>query len=231
MSKAMKQLKRMRNLRAVITVITLLLIGTSVMLNVAHAPANPMAQFVAGLPPVAAFFVIELIARIPASNKALAVGRIIGSLVVGGIAGTVSYVAQIDYVLSLGFDSWVASVFPAIIDGTMLVTTLSLVEVVRKVRQLEEAAEDDAPSVAREGNGVASEPEKVDAGSANSVPDSPAELVDGNLAAAPVSPAPAGPRRGRPKRDTVPTPTGAHVDAETGEPLPERTERRARTGK
>lgn len=63
-----------------------------------------------------------------------------------------------------------------------------------------------------------------------------------DLPAAPVSPAPvsaegnmagspAGPRRGRPERATVAGPEGRHVDAKTGEPLPERTERRARTGK
>lgn len=215
MSKAQKQLDRTKRLRAMIMLVTLLCIGISVALNVEHAPANPMARVVAGLPPVAAFFVIELIARIPSSSRMLSVGRIFGALVVGGIAGTISYIQQVDYVRGLGFGGWIATAFPVVIDGTMLVTTLSLVEVVRKVRQLEDAVDEVLP-VAPVVVEVASEPELTAAGAA-----------DPGLPDAPVSPAPGG-RVGRPSIPAKKGPAGKMVHAETGDPLPVRTEYRKR---
>jgi hypothetical protein len=192
--------------------VTLLCIAVSVALNVAHAPANAMARGVAGLPPVAAFFVIELIARIPSSNRLLSVGRVFGALVVGGIAGTISYIQQVEYVRGLGFGGWIASAFPIVIDGTMLVTTLSLVEVVRKVRQLEDA-DDEAPAVTREDVEVADEPELTAAGAA-----------DPGLPDAPVSPAPAAP--GRPRKPVKRTADGVLLYPEEQRLVPARSARR-----
>lgn len=183
MSKAQKQLKRTRNMRSIILAVTVFCISVSVTLNVLHAPASLWARVVAGLPPVAAFFVIELVARIPTSSKALSFGRVLGSLVVGGVAGSISYVQQIDYVRSLGYHGWIAMAFPAVIDGTMLVTTLSLVEVVRTLRTLEDAEDEAQTPMAGEVVGVASELEAIAAGA------DAAESPD-----IPVSPAPAGPR-------------------------------------
>lgn len=142
MRKLNKQLSRAKRLRWLILLVTIVCIGVSVTLNVLHAPSNPIAEGVAGLPPVAAFFVIELIARIPASNLLLAVGRIIGSVTVGGIAAVVSYFQQVEYLERLGFPSGVAHAYPFVIDGTMLVTTLSLVEIVRTVRRLNDQVDD-----------------------------------------------------------------------------------------
>lgn len=136
-----RQLTRFRRLRWLVLIITFACIGSSGTLNVMHAPPNGVAQFVAGIPPVAAFAVIELISKIPVSNIWLSIGRIAGSLVVGGVAAWISYIQQIDYLHRIGYAGTIAAVFPAVIDGTMTVSTLSLVEVVRTLRRLEDAAD------------------------------------------------------------------------------------------
>jgi Protein of unknown function (DUF2637) len=132
---------RNRRLRRVILAVTILCIGVSVTLNVMHAPLQGgiMAKVVAAAPPIGAFGVIELIALIPGSHIMLTIGRVLGSLVVGSVAAVVSYIQQIDYLHRLGYGGNIAAVFPAVIDGTMIVTTLSLVEVVRVLRQIEYA--------------------------------------------------------------------------------------------
>ena len=226
MTKLQRRLDSTKRLRLMITAVTVLCIAVSVTLNVMHAPVHTVAQIVAGTPPVAAFFVIELIARIPASNWLLAAGRIIGSLVVGGVAGTISYIQQIDYLHTLGYVGWIATAFPAVIDGTMLVTTLSLVEVVRTIRRIEDLMDNLSPDASKTQEvaveQLATEPKADDAQAPN-------------LPAAPVSPAPAGPattsRGGRPSIPAAMGPKGRMVHAETGDPLPIRTESRKRTGK
>ncbi len=202
MQKLQKRLSATKQLRALILLVTIACIGVSVTLNVLHAPSNPIARTVAGFPPVAAFFVIELIARIPASSRALAFGRIVGSITVGGIAAVVSYVQQIDYLHRLGFESWTTFVYPAVIDGTMLVTTLSLVEVVRVVRRLNDEIDDlDAATVTVPA--VASEETATQEAESELTAD---DAASPDLPEAPTSPAP-------------------------GRPFSERHERRLRRGK
>ncbi len=132
-------LSELKRLRLLVLVVVCMGIGSSVALNVMHAPHNLGARFVAAVPPLAVFVVIELISRIPSSSKLLSAGRVLASLVVSGVGGSVSYVQQMAYVRQLGYSGWIAVVFPACIDGVMVVATLSLVEVVRKIRQVKEA--------------------------------------------------------------------------------------------
>jgi hypothetical protein len=146
----MQELEHYRRLRRFVVAVVAIGIAVSVTLNVMHAPSNIGAKLVGGFPPIAVFLCIELISRIPATSKALAVGRILGSLVVAGIGGAVSYTQQMDFVRHLGFSGWHAVLFPACIDGVMMVATLSLVEVARKIRTLEaEAATVASPTRAR----------------------------------------------------------------------------------
>lgn len=133
----MQELEHFRRLRRLVLVVVIIGITISVTLNVMHAPDNIGARLVGGFPPIAVFLCIELISRIPATSKVLAIGRILGSLVVAGIGGAVSYSQQMDFVRHLGFSGWHAVLFPACIDGVMTVATLSLVEVARKIRSLE----------------------------------------------------------------------------------------------
>lgn len=114
-------------------------IATSVSMNVLDAPANPIARAIAAFPPLALFAGIELISRIPSSNRWLSIGRVLGTLAVAGVAGSISYVSMVGTVEHYGMTDWRARIFPVSVDGLMLVATLSLVEVVRKIRQLEAA--------------------------------------------------------------------------------------------
>jgi Protein of unknown function (DUF2637) len=138
MRQKQRKLRELRRLRWLVLVAVIAGIGTSVTLNVMHAPDNWGAKFVATIPPAAVFTVIELMSRIPSSGRLLSLGRILASLVVGAGAMAISYTQQYAFVLHLGFGGWVAQLLPVIIDGAMGVATLSLVEVVRSARAIRE---------------------------------------------------------------------------------------------
>jgi hypothetical protein len=142
----MSELKHYRRLWIFVTVVTVLLIGITVTLNVMHAPPTWGARLIGGTPPVFVFFCIELVSRIPATSKAVTFGRIAGSVVVAGFSFAISYQQQVEFIHALGFVGWVANIYPIIIDGVMVVATLSLVEVTRKVRALRSELEK-APSM------------------------------------------------------------------------------------
>jgi hypothetical protein len=129
-------LTQLTRLRWAVLVVVLAGIGSSVAMNVFHAPDNLAARFVGGLPPLAVFACLELIARIPSSSRVLTVFRILGALAVAGGAAYLSYAQQFAAILDLGFPHDQALIWPGVIDGTMVVASVSLVEVVRKIRQV-----------------------------------------------------------------------------------------------
>lgn len=131
------QLKR---LRVYVLAVVLAGIAASVLMNVWHAPDNPIARFVAGLPPLAVFGCLELIVRIPSSSRWLSAARILGAVIVAGGAAFLSFAQQRAAVESIGFPVWQSWMWPWIIDGTMIVASVSLVEVTRKLRQVEDVA-------------------------------------------------------------------------------------------
>lgn len=129
-------LRALRRLRWLVGFTVLAGIAASVVMNVMHAPDNVWARFVATVPPLAVFGALELVSRIPSSGRFLTVIRIFGSTIVATGAAAISYAQQRAAVRSLGFPEWEAMVWPVIIDGFMVVASVSLVEVVRKIRQL-----------------------------------------------------------------------------------------------
>lgn len=137
----MSELNHYRRLWIFVTVVTVMLLGLTVALNVMHAPPTWGARLIGGTPPVFVFFCIELISRIPATSKLLSVGRIAASILVSGLSFAISYQQQMEFIHALGFEGWIAYVYPVIIDGVVVVATLSLVEVTRKVRELRTAME------------------------------------------------------------------------------------------
>lgn len=132
----MYNLKQLRRLRRWVLMAVLLGIGSSVAMNVLHAPHNLPARFVSTLPPLAVFGAIELISRIPSSGRGMTAVRICGAVIVAGGAATISYAQQMAAIIDLEFPVWEARVWPSIIDGFMMVASVSLVEVVRKIRQM-----------------------------------------------------------------------------------------------
>jgi hypothetical protein len=132
-------LTQLNRLRWFVLVVVLAGIGASVAMNVIHAPDNLPARFVGALPPLAVFACLELIARIPSSSKVLTVFRILGAVAVAVGAAYLSYRQQYAAISDLGFPHDQALIWPGVIDGTMVVASVSLVEVVRKIRQVTEA--------------------------------------------------------------------------------------------
>jgi hypothetical protein len=132
----MHNLKQLRRLRWLVLVTVLAGIAASITMNVLHAPPNLAARFVATIPPLAVFGALELIARIPSSSPWLTRARVAGAASVAAGAAAISYAQQRAAVHELGFPMWEATIWPAIIDGFMVVASVSLVEVVRKIRDL-----------------------------------------------------------------------------------------------
>lgn len=136
----MYNLKQLRRLRWIVLAAVLLGIAASIAMNVLHAPDNLAAQLVSAGPPLAVFVSLELISRIPSTSRGLSWARVVGAAVVALGAAAISYWQQRSAVIDLGFQPWEATIWPTIIDGSMIVASVSLVEVVRKIRQLAEPA-------------------------------------------------------------------------------------------
>lgn len=144
MGEAMKRkhakLKSLRSLRTMISVVVIIGAALSVVLNVQHAPkaGGWVAQVVGGFPPISVFLCIELMTRVPVLRRLPAIVRITATGAVAVMAGWVSYEQQYEFIHRLGFTGRTATLFPLIIDGTMLVATVSLMEVSTQVRMLQE---------------------------------------------------------------------------------------------
>lgn len=136
----MHNLKQLRRLRWFVLVTVLLGIAASVAMNVLHAPPSIVARLASAGPPIFVFGSLELIARIPGSGKWLTRARVAGAAIVAVGAAAISYAQQRAAVHELGFAEWEAWIWPLIIDGFMIVASVSLVEVVRKIRMMTDPA-------------------------------------------------------------------------------------------
>lgn len=142
MGKLNNELREFRRLWMFVTVVTVLLVAATVTLNVMHAPGGIVAHSIGGSAPVFMFICVEFIARIPATSRWLAAGRISATVVVAGIAFSISWQQQVNFMASVGYAGWTVYAYPVMIDGVMLVAVLSLVEVTRKVRSVRSALAD-----------------------------------------------------------------------------------------
>lgn len=138
-------LTHLRRLRRWVAAATAAGISASVVLNVLDAPHNPIARIIAAFPPLLVAGSIELLGRIPSSNAWLSFGRVLGTLTVAGVAVFLSYGHMVGTVSQYGEHGIRAEVFPLGVDGFMLVATLSLIEVTRKIRQLEDDQPEEIP--------------------------------------------------------------------------------------
>lgn len=151
-----------RGTRAVLALGILASVGA----NVLHSITQPEAAAYPGwklwtgaafsaLAPLVLFACIELVSRIPVHSRALGALRLVITFLVGGFAGWVSYWHMESVAEMLGEDGTAKYFYPLIIDGMMLVATISLIEVGRLARtvhtvvvQVEEAAEAAAAAAA-----------------------------------------------------------------------------------
>jgi uncharacterized protein DUF2637 len=136
----MYNLKQLRRLRWIVLVVVVVFIAASVAVNAMHAPPTLAARLVSAGPPLAVFAALELITRIPHTSRARAWARVSGAATVAVGAAAISYAQQRAAVGDLGFATWEASIWPLIIDGLMVIASVSLVEVIAAIRIAEVAA-------------------------------------------------------------------------------------------
>lgn len=141
-------LKQLRVLHWVVMTVVLIGIGASIAMNILHAPDSLAARLVSAGPPIAVFAAIELISRIPSSGRWTTFARIAGAAVIATGAAAISYAQQRAAVIGLGFAEWEATIWPTIIDGLMIVASVSLVEVVRLIRKMTNGSAGSAPAAA-----------------------------------------------------------------------------------
>jgi hypothetical protein len=129
-------LKQLNRLRWSVLIVVLAGIGASIAMNVLHAPDSWVARGVAAGPPIAVFAALEMIVRIPSSGRWPTIIRIVGAFLIASGAAAISYAQQKAAVMALGFAEWESFIWPTIIDGLMIVASVSLVEVVRHIRNV-----------------------------------------------------------------------------------------------
>jgi hypothetical protein len=129
-------------------------IVTSISANVLHSLTRPeaasepawkltSAAALAGLAPLVLFACTELVSRIPVQSRWLGGIRLVVTSAVGGFAAWVSYWHMESVARMLGEAEGAQYFYPLIIDGMMLVATISLIELgrlARTVATVEEAA-------------------------------------------------------------------------------------------
>lgn len=123
-------------------------IATSICANVLHSLVRPAAAnepgwkvvsaaALAALAPLVLFACTELVSRIPIQSKTLGGIRLAVTLLVGGFAGWVSYWHMQSIAEILGEEGSAKYFYPLIIDGMMLVATISLIELGRLAHTVE----------------------------------------------------------------------------------------------
>lgn len=123
-------------------------IAASVSANVLHSLTRPEAASdptwkiasgaaLSALAPLVLFACIELVSRIPIQSRVLGAVRLVVTFAVGGFAGWVSYWHMESVSETLGETGTAKYFYPLIIDGMMLVATISLIELGRLARTVE----------------------------------------------------------------------------------------------
>jgi len=117
-------------------------IATSITANVIHSLTRPdLAHLVqwqvwasaglAALAPLVLFVSTEMVTRIPVHSKVLGGFRLVITLVIAGFSGWVSYWHMVGVCELLGETGGAQFIYPLIIDGMMVVATISLIELGR----------------------------------------------------------------------------------------------------
>lgn len=109
----------------------------SVTANVLHAHPQFIAQAISAWPPLAFLITVELIAKVPAARRALAVVRYGATAVLASIAAWVSYWHMAAVASRYGETGPSPYLIPLVIDGMILVASISLVELADQIRAFE----------------------------------------------------------------------------------------------
>lgn len=135
------QLKHNRRKWKIVGVMVLIGLISSGILNVMHAPKEGgwVAQLIGGIPPVALLVCLEMISGIPVASRSGKWIRYISAGSVALLAFYVSFRHQLSFIEGVGYrGDDTAWAIPLIIDGWMVVASVSLFEVTGKIRTLRE---------------------------------------------------------------------------------------------
>lgn len=136
------QLKRVRwAVRGALT----LGVAASVAANILHARSNPVSQIIAAWPPLALLLTIELVSRVPVHSRSLAVVRVCATTTIATIAAWVSYWHMAGVAARYGEIGASPYLLPFSVDGLVVITSVSLVELAGRIRAAQQPAE--APAV------------------------------------------------------------------------------------
>lgn len=144
--------KQVANLRRGVRLALAFGIAASITANVIHSLTQPHAQQwqvyssagLAALAPIVLFISVEMVTRIPVHSLFLGRVRLLITLALAGFSGWISYWHMVDVARMLGETGGSQYIYPLIIDGMMVVATISLIELGRlgqAVRTVEVAAE------------------------------------------------------------------------------------------
>jgi hypothetical protein len=144
--------KQVRNLQRGTRAVLLFGIVTSISANVLHSLTRPEASSepawrlasaaaLSALAPLVLFACTEMVSRIPVHSRVLSTVRLIVTFAVGGFAAWVSYRHMQSVAYLLGETEGTQYVYPLIIDGMMIVATISLIELGRLARSVHQAQE------------------------------------------------------------------------------------------
>jgi hypothetical protein len=133
------ELRQLRRVRWGVRFTLALGISASLAANVLHAHHLLIDQIIAGWPPVAVFASIEAIARVPIRKRWLAIVRMAGLGFVAGIAFWVSYWHMASVAATHG-ENGSKYLLPLSVDGLVLVSSISLVELTGQISAAETAA-------------------------------------------------------------------------------------------
>ncbi len=133
------ELRQLRRVRWGVRFTLTLGIAASLAANVLHAHHLLIDQIIAGWPPVAVFATIEAIARVPIRRRWLAAIRLAGLGFVAAIAFWVSYWHMASVAATHG-ENGSKYLLPLSVDGLVLVSSISLVELTGQISVAETAA-------------------------------------------------------------------------------------------
>jgi hypothetical protein len=147
--------RQVRNLQRGTRAVLLFGVVTSISANMLHSLTRPeaatasepewrlaSAAALSALAPLVLFACTELVSRIPVHSRVLSTARLIVTFAVGGFAAWVSYRhMQSVAAYLLGETEGTQYVYPLIIDGMMIVATISLIELGRLARSVDQAAQ------------------------------------------------------------------------------------------
>lgn len=123
----------LKRLRWAVRVVLALGVAASVAANILHANPNPISQTIAAWPSVAFLLTVELVSRIPVTQRLRAAVRIAATAVIAGIAGWISYWHMVDVAGRFGESTDSAHLLPFTVDGLIVVCSVSLVELAAKI--------------------------------------------------------------------------------------------------